>query len=44
MIEDDMQMMVGDELVDDHLHSFWPQLTWLRRYMIIEDGQKVDKP
>jgi hypothetical protein len=22
MVEDDMQMMVGDELVDDHLHSF----------------------
>ena len=41
MIEDDMQMMIGDELVG----SWWypRKLTLIRlcRYMIIEDGQKV---
>jgi hypothetical protein len=44
MIEDDMQMMIGDELVDHNPHSCSSLLTRFRRYMIIEDGQKVDKP
>jgi hypothetical protein len=43
MIEDDMQMMIGDELVYcwRYLRGF--TLIRLCRYMIIEDGQKVVK-
>jgi hypothetical protein len=36
--------MIGDELVDHNPHSCSSLLTRFRRYMIIEDGQKVDKP
>jgi hypothetical protein len=43
MIEDDMQMMIGDELVDCWRHPRVFTLIRLCRYMIIEDGQKVVK-
>jgi hypothetical protein len=41
MIEDDMQMMIGDESVDNKPYSQQLMLTTSHRYMIIEDGQKI---
>lgn len=43
MIEDDMQMMIGDELVYCWRYPSGLTLIRLCRYMIIEDGQKVVK-
>ena len=41
MIEDDMQMMIGDELVASWWYVRGLTLIQFCRYMIIEDGQKV---
>ena len=41
MIEDDMQMMIGDELVAYWRYPHGLMLIQFCRYMIIEDGQKV---
>jgi len=43
MIEDDMQMMIGDELVNCWRYPRGLTLIQLCRYIIIEDGQKVVK-